>query len=328
MWHVIVQPAGSDEKHYRDTVLQAVPVSLVLRLVPTADRDELARVFGDRPTIQVWGVTPGEDGTNATKWQRIEAGDLALFSKSNVIFSRAFVAAKVQAPGLARELWGQRDDGQTWEYIYFLDEVERLNWPVPDFNEAAEYQPNKVIRGFNVLNDRKSQRVLAALGIVSQRYRPAISEQEYLDALAQLTDVELNTPRVTAARVEQQYLRQLLFGQNPTAECCMCGRQFPVDLLIAAHIKRRTDCSQEERLDRNVVAPVCELGCDPLFEDGYIVIDDTGTIRARQQELHTPDLQTALQRLIGRKCTAWNDRTKAYFAFHAQRFDLEIPVGR
>jgi hypothetical protein len=40
----------------------------------------------------------------------------------------------------------------------------------------------------------------------------------------------------------------------------------PRDLAVAAHIKRRADCSEEERPDvQNIAMVSCRLGCDALF---------------------------------------------------------------
>jgi hypothetical protein len=39
-------------------------------------------------------------------------------------------------------------------------------------------------------------------------------------------------------RVEQSYLRHGLFGDAEDATCSLCGRRWPVGLLVAAHIKK------------------------------------------------------------------------------------------
>jgi hypothetical protein len=75
------------------------------------------------------------------------------------------------------------------------------------------------------------------------------------------------------ARLEQQKIRNLLFGASPVALCDLCGSEFPKELLVAAHIKRRSVCSGEEKRDHahNILA-LCRFGCDELFERGFIVV--------------------------------------------------------
>ena len=74
-------------------------------------------------------------------------------------------------------------------------------------------------------------------------------------------------------RVEQGFLRRMLFGDMEEAECSICRRKWPLSLLVAAHIKPRRDCTRRERLDaKNIVISVCLLGCDALYERGLIAV--------------------------------------------------------
>ncbi|MBB4964283.1 hypothetical protein [Saccharothrix violaceirubra] len=80
-------------------------------------------------------------------------------------------------------------------------------------------------------------------------------------------------------RKEQGELRRLLIGDGPTAECALCRRVFPVDLLVAAHVKKRAECTDDERGDlENVAMLACSLGCDRLYELGYLAVDADGTV--------------------------------------------------
>lgn len=87
--------------------------------------------------------------------------------------------------------------------------------------------------------------------------------------------------RITEGRQrrEQHRLRMTLFAGRTTARCDLCSRDLPVDLLVAAHIEQRSQCSNSERLDlANIVMSACRLGCDELFERGYISVGDDGAI--------------------------------------------------
>ena len=78
-------------------------------------------------------------------------------------------------------------------------------------------------------------------------------------------------------RVEQSYLRHVLFNGAEHAACSMCGRRLPLGLRIAAHIKPRSECSHAERLDaENIVFGLCLLGFDALYERGLISVGDGG----------------------------------------------------
>jgi hypothetical protein len=101
------------------------------------------------------------------------------------------------------------------------------------------------------------------------------SEADYARLIAEL-DGDLDRVIQMVLRIEQAYLRKALFP-GPTAKCDLCGRTFDLDFLVAAHIKRRASCTQEEKRDvPNVVMSACRFGCDELFERGYISVDEDG----------------------------------------------------
>lgn len=124
-------------------------------------------------------------------------------------------------------------------------------------------------------------------------------------------------------RQEQTQLRSHLLDGRSVAQCSLCGFNFPSRLLIAGHIKPRSKCTEKERGDFRAVAMlVCNLGCDALFEWGYVVVDSSGRITAgRPQE--TEALSTAVDSLIDRQCWAHNKHTAANFAEH-RRLQLRL----
>ena len=243
--------------------------------------------------VQIWGVTPGKNNVNHKKWSRVEKGDVALFSRHGKIFAAATVIATLHSPRLARQLWGENQDGETWEYIYLLDEIRPLDIAYEAFNEVAGYKATAVIQGFNVLSEKKSEINAAHFDLLSDRYFPPVTQAQASAAVDELfAFTSLDTTISAKGRIEQRYLRQLLFGDAPTASCCICGEELPVALLVAAHIKDRSCCTLAERKDfTNIVAPMCKLGCDDLYERGYIGVDDNGGIIVNSKKSLTPHLR-------------------------------------
>lgn len=119
---------------------------------------------------------------------------------------------------------------------------------------------------------------------------------------------------VVNARKEQSALRDALFKDRIVAECALCGRSLPVDLLATAHIKERSACATSERNDPNVVMAACILGCDSLFEKHYIVVDEGGFVRAGNRT--TGALADVLEPLLGRRCGAMTPESSEYFSYH------------
>jgi hypothetical protein len=130
---------------------------------------------------------------------------------------------------------------------------------------------------------------------------------------------ELDREHTVLGRLEQSYLRLKLFGAEETASCSLCGRRLPVALLVAAHVKPRSECSRRERLDvENIVTSMCLLGCDALYERGLIAVSDGGQILA-STAVSSSGLNHALRRFPGRMCKTWNSETAKYFNWHVER---------
>lgn len=119
-----------------------------------------------------------------------------------------------------------------------------------------------------------------------------------------------------AVRAEQGFLRnqQLELRGSP---CSLCGQKLPDEFLVAAHIKPRFACTEQERRDvRNVYILACLFGCDALFERGYLVVGDYGTIEAGRPG--PEPVEERIKTLVGRKCLAYDERSRDYFSWHRQ----------
>ncbi|TCC10895.1 hypothetical protein [Kribbella soli] len=123
-------------------------------------------------------------------------------------------------------------------------------------------------------------------------------------------------------RREQRILRGALGigtgDPDRVHQCGICGLSVPERLLAAAHIKPRRDCTDEERRDMsNIAMAACTLGCDALYEYGYLTVQEGGQLLTD----HTASVD--LHRFHGRIAPAWNRGREPYFAWHrANRFRL------
>ena len=152
---------------------------------------------------------------------------------------------------------------------------------------------------------------------------PELTEDEFEEAVYTLEELDASAPldqrREVSVRTEQGFLRQHLFGGKPDSTCTICGHHFPVELLRAAHIKRRSECSVEEKLDYcNVVTPMCTFGCDELFERGYVVVR-SGRVAKGQGAGVTPPVADYIARITDRPCVPYYGESRPYFDWHAQK---------
>jgi hypothetical protein len=138
-----------------------------------------------------------------------------------------------------------------------------------------------------------------------------------IDGAAITFDGDLDRPRDVAERGEQARLRRVLFGAAGRARCGICGEEYPVAFLRAAHIKRRSRCSDEERRDLgNIAMPACLFGCDSLFELGFVAVDADGRIMVSPASLDDPALGPRLRPLAGRRCETATSGRRGYYDWH------------
>lgn len=104
---------------------------------------------------------------------------------------------------------------------------------------------------------------------------PAVTYEEFAAAVERDTDAAAEGRR----RVEQAFLRRFLLAGRVVAPCAFCGQSLPAGLLIAAHVKRRAELAHKQRLAFDQVAVLaCTLGCDSLYEQGYVAVDPGGAL--------------------------------------------------
>lgn len=319
--NVAIQPCGNSDakEHYVDTIANAVPSSKILPQLTPEQQVKFRASCGDY--VAVWGVTPGVGGVNRKKWERLQPNDIAILYQDKRLFSQGRISLCLHSRPLAQELWNNNADGATWEYIYFLTDLQEIDIPVEKFNKVMQYKPNAIVQGFNVYSDEKADALLDLLEVFDDASvvasGDAISLLETAQKLASIQAMDTNARH--KARAEMGPLRNFLFGGKTNDYCDFCGRSLPVGFLVAAHIKKRASCTDEEKRDPRVVMRACKLGCDELYERGYICISDTGTIKAAPSlEAAAKDLRDAVELLRGRNCTAFDESTKTYFNWHRQ----------
>ena len=131
-------------------------------------------------------------------------------------------------------------------------------------------------------------------------------------------DVDLDSNSISKVRKEQKFLRVHLTNGLLIAKCTLCQNEFPVEMLIAAHIKKRSECTNIEKLDfDNVATLMCKVGCDDLFEKGYIFVQN-GTIQQNSNRETTTYLDEIISKITGKTVSNWVG-SKDYYLWHKSK---------
>jgi hypothetical protein len=162
--------------------------------------------------------------------------------------------------------------------------------------------------------------VMALQARLEQSKTPEMSDADVAD-LSLDVDGDTDAFAQIMVRREQKKLRQLKFGDHPNLHCDLCGRLLPRRFVRAAHIKRRAEADASERRNLANVLAACLLGCDELFEHGYLYVDTTGHVRVNDAEGRhsTTDLLAVANGLDNRACTAATPKSAGFFTWHRQR---------
>ncbi|MEU6244748.1 hypothetical protein [Streptomyces sp. NPDC047024] len=117
-------------------------------------------------------------------------------------------------------------------------------------------------------------------------------------------------------RREQAKLRKALLRGAAEMGCALCGRVLPSRFIRAAHIKRRSAATRSERLMMANIMPACLMGCDELFEHGYVYVTEDGTIAVNSKSVSTPDLAVAAETLEGRLIADYGSHRAPFYGWH------------
>jgi len=315
---IVIQPAGGSnaQVHYQHTIENLVPISKIEHILGKEEITTLTELYPEGK-VAIWGATRGR---SQNEWEKIDPNDVVLFSRNKKFFATGIVPYKFHNSPLAEFLWGHDADGKTWEYVYLLKDITKLDVPYEEVSRILGYKSNYWYQRLQVLNLDASQKLLAGLSIV------AVTESDFRVAVKELElRGELDKSREGFRRTEQAFLRKVLFGGNKHAPGAICGCQLPIDLLVAAHIKRRSDCSEAEKLDfRNNVMPICKLGCDELFERGYIAVLNGKVVKnPTREEKMTEKVMIYVNAINERPCSTWHNNSRPYFDYHSKNHGME-----
>ncbi|WP_336158757.1 hypothetical protein [Amycolatopsis sp. VC5-11] len=329
---IALQPAARNDRdvaqHYHDTIDTRVRFTDHADVIDAPVLAALHEVFPDG-TAQFWGATPGVSGTNIGKWEKLAPGDAVFFYGQKRIYLAGHIALPFRNRALAERLWGFDANGLTWELMFALVNLREVTLPIEEIRAALGWSDNAFVQGFTVVKGDQAND-LAELVNLLDTGNLLVACEAFTRRVRATTapDGPTDGTRTASWRREHPLLKKRLV-ELAGDTCGLCGKHIPAAFLVGAHIKKRAHCTEEERKDfDNVGMLACVLGCDSLFERGYISVGESGEILVSDIVAESPTVAEFVRdRLEGRSSTWWNTERDKYYAWHRQHVFVALHNG-
>ncbi|MFE2997317.1 hypothetical protein ACFXG4_20165 [Nocardia sp. NPDC059246] len=209
--------------------------------------------------------------------------------------------------------------------MFALGELRTVDVPVQEVRRAIGWRGDGAIPGFTVVEGAPAENLADLVNLETDLGYSESPVSKRVPSSVAVPEGATDGTRETTFRREQRALKHRL-RQLGSGRCALCGRAFPDQLLIAAHIKRRGQCTEDERKDlENIGMLACAVGCDSLFEHGYIGVDYGGKLLVSNATQRSGDVRQHVDdHLRGRVSPWWTSAREPYFAWHRTRIFQEL----
>ncbi|MBX8574651.1 hypothetical protein [Pseudomonas cichorii] len=316
---VVYQPCSEKvaRKNLQTTILNPV---LLEEIGPLLKPDLLKVLHAEYPAgkVYVWGLSPSQ---TEKSWAAMQSGDLILFNTQGMVTVTAQFSHRTHNRDLALKLWGYKDEPKntTWENIYFVTNIRHLAIPFPEIQAVVQNQQRMAFFRYGATDSQAILDQFSELSIGTNT--PPVTLSEARREIDESMETEGSASQST--RKEHRYIVDHLFGKRLTGICCICQGEYPRKLLVAAHIKKRAACEKKEKLDiEHIAAPMCKMGCDPLFEHGYISVRDGVVVKHPSLEM-TSTIKHCVDQLVDKKIPIWSVKNSKYFKWHRETHGFE-----
>lgn len=265
----------------------------------------------------VWAPIRGDNGRSVSSWDRMDEarpGDSIVHYSNGAIRGLSVVLAPTRTAPRPYDAGAWNNDGRILDVDYVALDIPIPLDEIPLQARLAEPKPHSAFTNAGAVNQGYFYPL--TIDLLRMALAPAGIELE-IAGIAEDEHLVFNghSDRLGLARirVEQPALRRRLLADRAEAPCGLCGVVASADYLVAAHIKRRADCSERERADVDVAMLACLFGCDAAFERGHVQVADDGIITIHARADRTRD---RLDHLSGRPAPAFNSANRRYFRAH------------
>jgi hypothetical protein len=263
--------------------------------------------------VHLWGVPDGHNNQNLKEWNKAQTGDTCLFYRDKKYFSQSKIISKFEDENIALRLWKKDHKGDVWKNLMVLESLSSISISSYRFNKLLK-KKNTPLNSFKVQNI-KEEEFLKQIGITNLKPHKNLDKEHYQKRLNELDQVD-GLKSDAKVRLEQNIFTNFLFNKNSKTRCAICSKNYPNSIMVAGHIKKRSLCDESEKRNLNVIMPICKIGCDDLFERGYIYLDSGGYVRLNKDKELSEDLINYLKTIVNKHSWYFNKDNANFYEQH------------
>jgi hypothetical protein len=158
---VITASNADAQRHIEKSIANSIDPAFCAKFFDSPVLEEVMRSSADGK-FYAWGAVPGK--RNEPNWSAMQPGDHVLVYQEGRYTYWTRVISKHRKQSFAENLWGRDADGQTWEFMYFLQPSVRLHCSAQASADVlqAKYQ------GFTPITADKVQRIVSQYGTIGK----------------------------------------------------------------------------------------------------------------------------------------------------------------
>jgi hypothetical protein len=149
-------------KNFQSTIKNGIPIE---RISPYLSPEEIS-ILSSEDIIYAWG---NREGTKSA-WNEMKLGDTVIFYSKGVLVMAGEVYFKKHSPDLALSMWPPDDNGNPWEYTFFLRNLRYISIPIKVFNAAVGYLPKFIVQGFIHLKQDRMEKINIQYGSIESMF--------------------------------------------------------------------------------------------------------------------------------------------------------------
>lgn len=197
----------SGERSYDNfvsTIKHGVPYARIEKFLNEDGRGILRK----QEVIYAWGNRKGK----SAEWSRMQPGDTVIFYAHKTFVVAGEVIFKQHNPDLALAMWPPDENGNPWEYTFFVKNLTYFKIPLSHFNFVSGYR-YPAIMGFTEVRDSAVEGVVNHYGSFEELFR-AFEDESSEEILQNAEKMFVNLPEETVPSVSDKKI--IAYKPHPT----------------------------------------------------------------------------------------------------------------